>query len=234
MVRRIAVIGGSAAGMGAAGAAKQVDADAHVIVFTDQQDVAYSPCGIPYVHGREIDTFDRLILQGREYYQQLGYDIRYGTLVAVHRPRGAQAERGGRGRRAVRQPGDRHRLRVRAARHRRHRPGGHLLRPRHPRGDALGRDPRADQGRRGGGGAADRRGDGHGPGPPGHRDAPGRSASVGHGRHRRPGHHAAGGGLLARDGRQAPLQHARRGAPRAREACERSRPPAATSRSIWW
>ena len=81
MVRRIAVIGGSAAGMGAAGAAKQVDADAHVIVFTDQQDVAYSPCGIPYVHGREIDTFERLILQGREYYQQLGYDIRYGTLV---------------------------------------------------------------------------------------------------------------------------------------------------------
>ena len=81
MARRIAVIGGSAAGMGAAGAAKQADADAHVIVFTDQQDVAYSPCGIPYVHGREIDTFDRLILQGREYYQQLGYDIRYGTRV---------------------------------------------------------------------------------------------------------------------------------------------------------
>ena len=81
MARRIAIIGGSAAGMGAAGAAKQADADAHVIVFTDQQDVAYSPCGIPYVHGREIDTFDRLILQGREYYQQLGYDIRYGTWV---------------------------------------------------------------------------------------------------------------------------------------------------------
>jgi NADH oxidase (H2O2-forming) len=81
MTRRIVVIGGSAAGMGAAGAAKQADSDAHVIVFTDQQDVAYSPCGIPYVHGREIDTFDRLILQGKEYYQQLGYDIRYGTWV---------------------------------------------------------------------------------------------------------------------------------------------------------
>jgi NADH oxidase (H2O2-forming) len=81
MARRIVVIGGSAAGMGAAGAAKQADPGAHVIVFTDQQDVAYSPCGIPYVHGREIDSFDRLILQGREYYQQLGYDIRYGTRV---------------------------------------------------------------------------------------------------------------------------------------------------------
>ena len=52
MVRRIVVIGGSAAGMGAAGAAKQVDPDARVIVFTELQDVAYSPCGIPYVHGQ--------------------------------------------------------------------------------------------------------------------------------------------------------------------------------------
>jgi NADH oxidase (H2O2-forming) len=81
MARRIVVIGGSAAGMGAAGAAKQADPQAHVVVFTDQQDVAYSPCGIPYVHGKEIDTFDRLILQGREYYEELGYDIRYGTRV---------------------------------------------------------------------------------------------------------------------------------------------------------
>jgi NADH oxidase (H2O2-forming) len=81
MARQVVVIGGSAAGMGAAGAAKQADPDAHVIVYTGQQDVAYSPCGIPYVHGREIDTFDRLILQGKEYYQQLGYDIRYETWV---------------------------------------------------------------------------------------------------------------------------------------------------------
>jgi NADH oxidase (H2O2-forming) len=88
MARRIVVIGGSAAGMGAAGAAKQADPQAHVVVFTDQQDVAYSPCGIPYVHGKEIDTFDRLILQGREYYQELGYDIRYGTRVSAIDPRG--------------------------------------------------------------------------------------------------------------------------------------------------
>src|SRR5680860_541636 len=61
MAKTIVVIGGSAAGMGAAGAAKQVDPSARIIVFTQLQDVAYSPCGIPYVHGREIDSFDRLI-----------------------------------------------------------------------------------------------------------------------------------------------------------------------------
>lgn len=81
MGRRIIVIGGSAAGMGAAGAARQVDPEAAVTVYTELQDVAYSPCGIPYVHGREIDSFERLILQGKEFYAEQGYDIRYQTHV---------------------------------------------------------------------------------------------------------------------------------------------------------
>lgn len=83
MANTIVVIGGSAAGMGAAGAAKQVDPGARVIVFTELQDVAYSPCGIPYVHGKEIDSFDRLILQGKQYYEDAGYEIHYETLVSA-------------------------------------------------------------------------------------------------------------------------------------------------------
>ena len=59
---RIVVIGGSAAGMGAAGAAKQYDPQAQVTVFTELSDAAYSPCGIPYVHGARDRSFDRLIL----------------------------------------------------------------------------------------------------------------------------------------------------------------------------
>ena len=47
MTNTIVVIGGSAAGMGAAGAAKQVDPDARVVVFTELQDVAYSPAASP-------------------------------------------------------------------------------------------------------------------------------------------------------------------------------------------
>ncbi len=81
MAREIVVIGGSAAGMGAAGAAKQVDPEARIIVFTEQQDVAYSPCGIPYVHGKEIDSFDRLILQGKKFYEDQGFEIHYETIV---------------------------------------------------------------------------------------------------------------------------------------------------------
>src|SRR4051794_10604825 len=83
MTKTIVVIGGSAAGMGAAGAAKQVDPAARVVVFTELQDVAYSPCGIPYVHGREIDSFDRLILLDKEHYRQQGFEIHYETIVSA-------------------------------------------------------------------------------------------------------------------------------------------------------
>lgn len=81
MPTNIVVIGGSAGGMGAAGAAKQRDPHAQVTVFTDLADVAYSPCGIPYVHGGEIPDFDRLVLQSSEYYAEQGLDIRYETHV---------------------------------------------------------------------------------------------------------------------------------------------------------
>ena len=33
-----------------------------VVVYTEFEDVGYSPCGIPYVHGKEIPTFERLFL----------------------------------------------------------------------------------------------------------------------------------------------------------------------------
>ena len=82
MANTIVVIGGSAAGMGAAGAAKGVDPDARIVVYTELLDVAYSPCGIPYVHGKEIDSFDRLILQGKDFYAQQGFDIHYETVVS--------------------------------------------------------------------------------------------------------------------------------------------------------
>ncbi|MGH2721379.1 MAG: FAD-dependent oxidoreductase, partial [Actinomycetota bacterium] len=62
MARRIVVVGGGAAGIGAAGAAKAADPSASIQVFTEFEDVGYSPCGIPYVHGKEIPSFDNLIL----------------------------------------------------------------------------------------------------------------------------------------------------------------------------
>lgn len=81
MPRKVVVIGGGAAGLGAAGGVKAVDPSAEVIVYTQFEDVAYSPCGIPYVHGGEIESFDKLILAGKQAYVDAGIDIRYETEV---------------------------------------------------------------------------------------------------------------------------------------------------------
>ena len=81
MALRIVVVGGGAAGIGAAGAAKGADPDCQVTVFTEYQDAAYSPCGIPYVHGKEIPDFQSLFLATKQQYVDAGIDIRYETRV---------------------------------------------------------------------------------------------------------------------------------------------------------
>jgi NADH oxidase (H2O2-forming) len=81
VAQRIVVIGGGAAGIGAAGAAKATDPSADVRVYTEFEDVGYSPCGIPYVHGKEIPDFQRLFLATKETYEATGIDIHYGTEV---------------------------------------------------------------------------------------------------------------------------------------------------------
>lgn len=83
MASRIVVVGGGGAGMGAAGAAKGVDPDAEIVVYTEFQDTSYSPCGIPYVHGGEIPDFERLFLASKQTYIDQGIDIHYETEVTA-------------------------------------------------------------------------------------------------------------------------------------------------------
>src|SRR5712692_6445232 len=82
VTQRIVVIGGGAAGIGAAGAAKATDPAADVRVYTQFEDVGYSPCGIPYVHGKEIPGFERLFHATKATYAASGIDICYETAVA--------------------------------------------------------------------------------------------------------------------------------------------------------
>ena len=85
MPQRIVVVGGGAAGIGAAGAAKGTDPGRGGHRFTEYEDAAYSPCGIPYVHGKEIPDFERLFLGTKQQYADQGIDIRYETQVTEHR-----------------------------------------------------------------------------------------------------------------------------------------------------
>lgn len=82
MSRRTVVIGGGSAGTGAAGGVKAVDKANEVVVYTDFEDIAYSPCGIPFVHGKEIDSFQTLFLATKEDYVRVGIDIHYNTTVS--------------------------------------------------------------------------------------------------------------------------------------------------------
>ncbi len=75
------VIGGGSAGTGAAGGVKAANPENEVVVYTDFQDIAYSPCGIPFVHGKEIESFSKLFLATKEDYVKAGIDIHYNTTV---------------------------------------------------------------------------------------------------------------------------------------------------------
>ncbi|MCH6170405.1 FAD-dependent oxidoreductase [Pseudonocardia alaniniphila] len=81
--RKTVIIGGGAAGLGAAGGVKAADPSADVVVYTEYEDVAYSPCGIPYVHGGEIPDFERLFLAGKQAYVDAGIDVHYETAVTA-------------------------------------------------------------------------------------------------------------------------------------------------------
>jgi NADH oxidase (H2O2-forming) len=81
--RKTVIIGGGAAGLGAAGGVKAADPGADVVVYTEYEDVAYSPCGIPYVHGKEIPDFERLFLAGKQTYIDAGIDVHYSTAVTA-------------------------------------------------------------------------------------------------------------------------------------------------------
>jgi len=79
---RILVIGAGAAGTSAASNAKQFDRSHEVTLVGDFASTAYSPCGIPYVFGREIDSMDKLFLQKADFYtDEIGLDLRLSTTI---------------------------------------------------------------------------------------------------------------------------------------------------------
>ena len=81
MTERLIVIGGGGAGTAAATIAKRLNPDLKVTLFTEFPDIAYSPCGIPFVHGREIAKFEDLFLSTVERYVEDGLDMRMETTV---------------------------------------------------------------------------------------------------------------------------------------------------------
>jgi NADH oxidase (H2O2-forming) len=88
-------VGGGPAGITAASTAKETNPDVEVTVATEFEDVAYSPCAIPMVMGREIPTFGGLIMQPPEHYAKIGIDLRTSTPVESVSFKDKEAQVGG-------------------------------------------------------------------------------------------------------------------------------------------
>ncbi|MCL2148036.1 MAG: FAD-dependent oxidoreductase [Methanomassiliicoccaceae archaeon] len=67
MVREIIIIGSGAAGITAASSARRADPDARITVFTEDTDIAYSPCVIPWAVEGAV-AWDSVVMRNPEHY----------------------------------------------------------------------------------------------------------------------------------------------------------------------
>jgi NADPH-dependent 2,4-dienoyl-CoA reductase/sulfur reductase-like enzyme len=81
MARRLAIVGGDAAGMSAASTAKRRDRDLEVVAFERGPYTSYSACGIPYYVGGLFDDSDRLISRSPEEHRANGIEVHARTEV---------------------------------------------------------------------------------------------------------------------------------------------------------
>lgn len=78
---RIVIIGGVAAGAKAAAKARRVNPDLEIIVFQDEDEVAYSACGLPYAIGGAIKDQNKLVIRKPEEFAKDGIQVNTGRRV---------------------------------------------------------------------------------------------------------------------------------------------------------
>ena len=83
MARRLAIIGGDAAGMSAASTARRRDPDLEVVAFERGPYSSYSACGIPYYVGALFDDPDRLISRSPDEHRANGLTLFMRTEVTA-------------------------------------------------------------------------------------------------------------------------------------------------------
>ncbi|MBS7624609.1 FAD-dependent oxidoreductase [Candidatus Bathyarchaeota archaeon] len=81
MARRIVIIGAHAAGCDAAAAARLTDREAEIILLTNERYAGYSRCGLPFVIGGHIKSFEDLIVFPPSYFRMNRLDLRLEANV---------------------------------------------------------------------------------------------------------------------------------------------------------
>jgi len=79
--RRIVIIGAHAAGVDAASAARKTDRTAEITLITDEKYAGYSRCGLPFVIGGHIPSFNNLIVFQPSYFQMMKLNLKTETKV---------------------------------------------------------------------------------------------------------------------------------------------------------
>lgn len=80
-MRRVAVIGGDAAGMSAASQAQRAGTDMDIVVFERGRHTSYVPSGLPYLIGGEIEDPSKLVVRTPAQHREMGLDVRIGVEV---------------------------------------------------------------------------------------------------------------------------------------------------------
>jgi NADH oxidase (H2O2-forming) len=83
MARRVIVIGANAAGVEAASAARKKDRTAEITLITQEKTAGYSRCGLPFVLGGQIPSFNDLIVYPPAYFQMLKLTLRNETKATA-------------------------------------------------------------------------------------------------------------------------------------------------------
>lgn len=81
MPRKIIIIGANAAGTDAAAAARKTDRTAEIILIDMGNRSSYSRCGLPFVIGGHISSFDDLVVFPSSYYRMMKLDLRLETTA---------------------------------------------------------------------------------------------------------------------------------------------------------
>ena len=81
MPRRIVIIGAHAAGVDAASAARKTDRTAEITLITKQKQAGCSPCGIPFVLGGHIPSFDKIVVFPQSYFRMMKLNLMLETTA---------------------------------------------------------------------------------------------------------------------------------------------------------
>jgi NADH oxidase (H2O2-forming) len=83
MPKRIVIIGAHAAGVDAASAARKTDRTAEITLITEEKNAGYSRCGLPFVIGGQIPSFNSLIVFPLSFYQMMKLNLKTETKVTA-------------------------------------------------------------------------------------------------------------------------------------------------------